>query len=389
MKKYTTVFASFVIMLCLGSVYAWSLVAGELMNTYQFSSSGSQIVFGMIIAIFPLTMLLASRLWQKIRARTIGYISGILFLAGYLLASRSGGNFFLILLGCGVLAGIGTGFGYWVAITIPVQWFPAKKGLITGIATAGFGLGAVVMSDLSEKMLAGGKDVLQLFAFTGIAYGVIILILSNLIAENTKVIDKKTVRLSVNFRHKAFRRLFAGIFLGTFAGLLTIGNLSSIGGQGNLSAHTLAIGVSAFALANFAGRLCWGLIVDYTGTSLSIFAALLIQATAIFFLFAIPLTDFSFLALATLTGFGFGGNFVLFARETAQEFGLENLGTVYPYIFLGYAIAGLAGPLTGGLLYDLSGNYTLALLLSAFISLSGSTLFLFHFIRNRKHAHNL
>ena len=229
MRKYATVIASFVIMLCLGSVYAWSLLAGELMKTFHFSSTRTQIVFGMIIAIFPLTMLFSARLWQKVQARVIGYLSGVLFLAGYTLASLSEGNYFLILAGCGILAGIGTGFGYWVAITIPVQWFPGNKGLITGISSAGFGLGAIVMSDVSERLLSEGRDILQLFAIAGIAYGLIILLMSNLIAEKAKKMDKTKIQLLVGFRNNAFKRLFAGMFLGTFAGLLTIGNLSSIG----------------------------------------------------------------------------------------------------------------------------------------------------------------
>ena len=66
---------------------------------------------------------------------------------------------------------------------------------------------------------------------------------------------------------------------------------------------------------------------------------------------------------------------MLFAKETAQIFGVKNLGIVYPYVFLGYAIAGIAGPLSGGLLYDLSGTYSYAIILASVMSFVGSLLF--------------
>lgn len=290
-----------------------------------------------------------------------------------------------ILLGIGILTGIATGFGYWVALTTPVRWFPQKKGLITGIAAAGFGLGAVLMSDISEKILLNGKDVLQLFAIIGSSYGIIIFLVSNLIIEKSIEPNEVEIKITEYLRHKLFKRLFIGIFLGTFAGLLIIGNLKIIGGQGNISEHYLVVGVSLFALANFFGRLVWGFIADYIGANVSIFMALLVQSVAIFLLNIIALSDFSYMLLAFLIGFGFGGNFVLFAKETAHIFGLSNLGIVYPYVFLGYAIAGIAGPFIGGFLYDISGAYFYAILLSGFMSLLGSILFFYQYI---KHKHN-
>jgi OFA family oxalate/formate antiporter-like MFS transporter len=90
--------------------------------------------------------------------------------------------------------------------------------------------------------------------------------------------------------------------------------------------------------------------------------------------------------LAFFIGFGFGGNFVLFARETAHVFGVGNLGIVYPYVFIGYAIAGIAGPFAGGAIYDITGEYASAITLSSVMSLSGSIMFLYQYLINQKSA---
>jgi MFS transporter, OFA family, oxalate/formate antiporter len=295
----------------------------------------------------------------------------------------------MLVFGIGLLAGIATGFGYWVALTSPVQWFPEKKGFITGIASAGFGLGAVIMSEIAEILLNRGYTVLGLLKITGISYGLIIFMLSNFIfqVQNTAGTREGPIKAMYFMGTKIFRKLFFGIFLGTFAGLLIIGSLRIIGGQYTITNHILVLGVALFAVSNFLGRLIWGFVSDHLGASLSIFLALFVQSISIISLNIFTLSDISYVILACLIGIGFGGNFVLFARETAQVFGVKNLGIIYPYVFLGYAIAGIAGPISGGFLYDFSGSFFYAIILAGLMSLAGSLLFLIQFIRSRKNEH--
>ncbi|MBN2652572.1 MAG: MFS transporter [Spirochaetales bacterium] len=387
MKKYLTVVSSFLIMLCVGSIYAWSIIASELIAVYQFSAFQSQIIFGTVIAIFPVTMIFVGKLGQKIPHRYFGYISGILFFLGYLLASFSGGDFFLIFLGIGIIAGIATGFGYWVSLTVPVQWFPSKKGLITGIAAAGFGLGAVFMSEIFEIMLLRDFEILQILRIVGIAYGLVIFIFSALIYQLQDVCEdgeKEKLKVSEFVRKPIFSKLFIGIFLGTFAGLLIIGSLKIIGEQCGIEDHILVIGVALFAFANFLGRLVWGFASDHIGASLSLFLALFFQSISILSINIFTLSSFSYLLVVVLIGFCFGGNFVLFAKETSQIFGVANLGIVYPYIFVGYAIAGIAGPISGGVLYDITGSFFYPIILASLMSLIGCLLFLNQIIKEKK-----
>lgn len=388
MRKFLTVFAAFIIMLCLGSVYAWSVIASELMSDYNFSAAQSQIIFGTIIAIFPITMIFVGQLARKLHPRYLGYISGILFLSGYLLAANANGDFILTYLGLGITAGIATGFGYWVSLTIPVQWFPEKKGLITGVAAAGFGLGAVFVSAIAEKMLLKGQDVLEVVQFIGISYGITVIVFSNLISPHNAISGSETITIKLKeiITSKIFLKLFSGIFLGTFAGLLIIGSLKIIGEQSQIDNHILIVGVSLFAASNFLGRLTWGFLSDYIEASLNIFLALLIQSLAIISLNMFALSDFTFMLLSFLIGFGFGGNFVLFAKEAAQIFGLQKLGLIYPYVFLGKAIAGIAGPAVGGILFDFSDSFFYAIVVASIMSLVGSLLFLKQYISSRKNV---
>ncbi|MDZ7797912.1 MAG: hypothetical protein U5N56_13160 [Candidatus Marinimicrobia bacterium] len=111
--------------------------------------------------------------------------------------------------------------------------------------------------------------------------------------------------------------------------------------------------------------------------------ALTLQACAIILLGVLALEPSSYILLTLLAGFGFGANFVLFAKKTAVVFGVEQLGNIYPFVFLGYAFAGIFGPLSGGLLFDRFGNFTNAAALAALLSLTGGLLFLELYIRTR------
>ncbi|ASB49978.1 MFS transporter [Alkalitalea saponilacus] len=376
MQKFLTVLSAFFIMLCLGGVYAWSVFVPGLMAEYNFSSFQTQLIFGSIIAVFPTTMLLAGILEKKLKPVTMGMISAALFTMGYLLAGFSNGNFWMVLFGIGILSGVGTGFGYLVSLTTPVKWFPEKKGLITGIAAAGFGLAAVVLSFLAETLLDQGRDVLHIFTKVGLGYGLVIFLLSFFLKAPSSAVSGHRVDVRYFFKSKSFVKLLFGIFFGTFAGLLVIGSLSPIGEVYYIDGHVLVVGVSVFAVANFLGRLSWGMVSDYLNTEIVIFSALTLQAVSIFLLGFLHLTEFSYIVLSAMIGFGFGANFVLFAKETSHLYGIANLGIVYPYVLLGYAVAGIVGPVTGGVLYDITGSFNTAIYIAAFMSMMGAILFL-------------
>lgn len=386
MNKYIAVLASFVIMLCLGGVYAWSIVAPELSREYGFSSAQSQSVFGILIGILPLTMIIAAKIEKIYGSRAIAWIAAGLFAGGYLLSGFSKGNFRMVLLGNGIFAGMGTGFGYLAALTVPVKLFPSRKGLVTGIAVGGFGLAAMALSYIVHGLSSSGRGILEIFMIVGAAYGTAIAVSAFFLKTDREDRPPRIKELSAAeiWSSSSLYKLISGFFLGTFAGLLIVGSLKPLGvGQG-IGDNVLILGVSIFAIANFAGRISWGFVSDMIGASLTIFIALAFQALFIFLLGTTALSDISFLALSVLVGFGFGGNFVLFAKETAEIFGVENLGAVYPYVSFGYALGGLLGPVTGGLMYDSFGDFRNAACLAALISLAGALLFMADHLSRQK-----
>ncbi len=77
---------------------------------------------------------------------------GIVLGLGYILGGLLGGtNPILLILFIGVIGGSGIGLAYVVPIAVGMRWFPDKKGLITGLAVAGFGFGAMLWVKLAGE----------------------------------------------------------------------------------------------------------------------------------------------------------------------------------------------------------------------------------------------
>lgn len=387
MEKKLNVIAAFFIMLCLGSIYSWSIFVPELNSIYGLSTSQTQLIFGTVIAVFPLTMIWAAKLNKRLGPCVVTTFSGILFALGYIVAFLSKGNFFFLWFGIGILGGIGTGMGYLVSLIVPIKWFPNKKGLVTGIIAAGFGLGAVILSYAGELLLKLHLDVLKIFLFAGLIYGFVIIFL----AKNIREPDGSTTDgnvTSISFRKwVVYFQLILGIFAGTFTGLLVIGNLKPIALTLNINESAITFTIALFAFANFLGRIVWGWLSDIYSTVFLIPVALVLQGVAAIGLVYFKSTEILFVLLIFIVGFCFGASFVLFAKETIHRFGLARYDKVYPYIFLGYAFAGIVGPLVGGLVFDAYGSYFLALTLALVLSLIAAIVYILLSIKiilNRK-----
>lgn len=366
MQRYRILLAGILIQMCLGGVYAWSTFVPALRAAHGLTSAQAALIFGTTIFSLAIAMVLAGWLLGRIGPRAVCTAGALLYAAGYLLASASSGSFLALFLCISILAGAGIGFCYVCPLAVCVQWFPKRKGLITGLSVAGFGGGAVVLAGAAARLIASGMDPLSIFRGIGIIYGILIFagalqlqfpVQGN--ADRSNFVPPYGVILS----KPGFWALAGGMFAGTFAGLIVIGNLKPLGIGLGISPGGAALAVSLFAVGNALGRIVWGWMHDRLGF-LAIPAALACLAAGILPLSA-PLGEFSFFGATVLTGFSFGACFVLFAAELAARHGAASIGRFYPLIFLFYGFAGILGPTMGGWLHDRYQSFHPAIYLGA------------------------
>ncbi len=372
MKRWFILIASIILQIILGGIYAWSVFIPSLNEYYSISVSQSSLVFGISILVFTITMIFAGKVLAKKGPRFTAFIGAILYTLGYLLASYSNGNYYIILSGIGVVTGAGIGFGYVCPLTTCIKWFPKKKGLITGLAVAGFGGGAIVLTQIVSFFQNNGLETLLIFRyiaiFTGIPAIAATLILTNPPDYNPKKVkDQKATHF---LKNKVIIAMIIGMFSGTFGGLMVVSNLKQIGLANQLNEYYAVLAISLFAVGNALGRVLWGTIFDTVGKKTIPISLIVLGFSAVLMLSGSPII-FNFGAI--MTGIAFGGCFVLYFLRIVERFG-DLVGQLYPYVFLAYGISAILGPGLGGWIYDQTGTYRLAIYGLLFISLLGAGL---------------
>lgn len=385
------VLGAILIQLALGAIYAWSVYTGILVDA-GWTKAETQWVFSAGLAFFAIVMVLAGRMMPKVGPQKLALSGGIVLGLGYILAGLFGAeNFTTTFIFVGILGGSGIGLGYVVPIAVGMRWFPDKKGLITGLAVAGFGFGATLWMALADKLgpLGGGEllskvGISNTFIYYGIAYLVIVAFGSIWMVFPPEgwapkgwtppVATKKNSAGTVDFnsgemlRTPQFYLILLTFTFGAAAGLMSIGLMrlwpkealtqAGFTAEAAGAAATLAMAVF-FALFNGLGRIVWGIISDKIGRKTSIIMMMATQGLFVVLFQWMAGNPYTLYLFAILIGFNFGGNFALFPTITADTFGTKYVGQNYGWVFLAYAVGGIFGPVMGGRLGDM-GNFPLA-----------------------------
>ncbi len=72
-----------------------------------------------------------------------------------------------------------------------------------------------------------------------------------------------------------------------------------------------------------------------------------------------------FYLFALVYGLGYGGFDPPILALTGDIFGLRNIGVIMGAMFVGWGIGAAIGPVAGGLLFDVSNNYSIAFAIGA------------------------
>lgn len=383
MNRWYVVIGAILIQLCLGAIYAWSVFTPKLIKplaeggAYGFSAAQSQWIFSVGLLVFAIVMVISGRMMAKVGPRKLAVASAIVLGLGYILGGLFGNTFILQLICIGIIGGAGIGLGYVVPIAVGVKWFPDKKGMVTGLAVAGFGFGAMIWVKSADSWFHL-LNTLNIFNLGGVQsvfllYGVIFMIAVFLgsifmvdppqgyvpagwtppqstvtnIASGMVDFDSKEMMSKPQFYMIWLTFLFSAM-----AGLMVIGNIKLFGID-SLKAQGIDVAVASavagtavawLAVLNGLGRIVWGTVSDKIGRKISIFLMCLFQGIIMLFFYKMGSTAIMLIVGACIIGFNFGGNFALFPAVTADYFGNKNVGLNYGYVFLAYGIAGILGP---------------------------------------------
>ena len=305
-NRWFVVIGAVLIQLCFGAIYAWSVFTPSLVEA-DWTKAQTQAVFAAGLALFAIVMVIAGRLLPKWGPRKLAFSGGIVLGLGYLLAGLFGGtNFWSIFFFVGIIGGSGIGLAYVVPIAVGMRWFPDKKGLITGLAVAGFGFGALLWVKLAGAWgnLIANLGLSTTFTIYGIVFFVTVMIggiwmvfppegwkpegwtppeTKDSKGKTTKVADLVSSQMLKTPQYYMILLTFA---FGASAGLMSIGlmklfPMQALTDSGLSPAAASGIAGTAmavfFSLANGFGRIAWGAISDKLGRKTSIMVMMATQ----------------------------------------------------------------------------------------------------------------
>ena len=297
-------FAGMGINLALGILYTWSVISKGIPQSWGWNESDKSWPYSVACLVFCLVMVPAGRMQDKISPRVVASIGGILVGIGFITASLTT-SLIGFVIGFGILAGAGIGFGYASATPPAVKWFPpAKMGMIAGIVVSGFGLASVYAAPLA-KWLTATYGLQKMMLILGVGFLCVVVGLAQLLKPPHKVLQfikeygdvgrmKQRAMAGLPVTKKddltpkemlntvQFYMLWFMYACGAGAGLMIISKLAVIAGEKGISLGFVLVAV--LALGNGGGRIIAGMASDKIGRKTTMFICFVFQAVLIFLL---------------------------------------------------------------------------------------------------------
>ena len=139
-----------IVLLLAGLIYAWSTMSKSIGAYTGWNAAQLSTAFTLAMVFFCIGCLIAGIYARRVHPKHYVRLSGILFLAGFMLVGFFGGgeSLPLLYLGFGVFGGLGAGFAYNAVMSTISAWFPDKQGMISGILLMGFGFSAFLVGKI-------------------------------------------------------------------------------------------------------------------------------------------------------------------------------------------------------------------------------------------------
>lgn len=335
---------------------------------------------------------------ERAGPRKAGVVSALCWCGGMLISALGIHlhQFWLMLIGSGVIGGIGLGLGYISPVSTLIKWFPDRRGMATGMAIMGFGGGAMIGSPLAAelmKIFATPTDVGVMQTFIVMALVYFLFMMGGALGyrvppsgwkpEGWTPPAAQTSNAMITHGHVHVRKVWGipqfwlvwmVLTMNVSAGIGVIGMASPmlqevfggslIGvakkfGELDKAQLTAIAGVAAgftalLSLFNIGGRFVWASLSDKLGRKLT-YVVFFVLGGALYF--SIPGSAAAGSKLLFVAAFCvilsmYGGGFSTVPAYLADLFGTQMVGAIHGRLLTAWATAGILGPVVVNYMRD-------------------------------------
>jgi len=349
-----------------GSLHAFSALMLPLQLQYQSDRAGVSFAYALAILCLTGGVFVSRWILPMLGARATALVCGLLGAAGLSVVAR-GHSLAVLWLGYGVVFGGVNGVAYSLFLERAARALPTRTGFAIGMVTAFYGAGAAVCAQWEAWMLQGAstEQVLQwlavaLFAASAIAavgFGPEVRVPVPAGQPAVGSVTPAVPGMDLGFFWLVY-------FLGAAGGLMAIAHAVPIVAALVGGADWAPVAPTLNAVGNVLGSLLAGLLVDRLGLRRAL-AVPLVVAMVSLCLVASALDPTVALAGLCACGVAYGALIAVVPLVLRSRFGAARFSQTFGVVFTAWGSAGLLGPFVGGVLYDQTGSYLLALALGA------------------------
>ena len=404
--------AALAIHLCIGMAYGFSvfwLPLSKALGIKDAIKCGPEVGFfaqlftttcdwqistlGWMYTLFFVLLGSSAAIWggwlERAGPRKAGVVAACCWCGGMLLSALGvyTHQFWLMILGSGVIGGIGLGLGYISPVSTLIKWFPDRRGMATGMAIMGFGGGAMIGSPLAADLMKHfasptSVGVMQTFVVMALIYFVFMMAgafgyrvpetgwkpagWTPPTAAANAMITQRHVHVSKVWGIPQFWLIWMVLCMNVSAGIGVIGMASPMlqevfGGSligvakkfGELDKAQLAAIASVAAgftallsLFNIGGRFFWASLSDKLGRKLT-YVVFFVLGGVLYF--SVPGSAAAGSIVLFVSAFCiilsmYGGGFATVPAYLADLFGTQMVGAIHGRLLTAWATAGVLGP---------------------------------------------
>lgn len=384
--------------IAIGSYYAWSVFMPALEAEFHWTRTQTSLVSTINMVLLATMYNVAGTIINRVGARTIALIGGLLFSGGFLLASFAH-SLTMLYLTAGVLVGLGLGFGYLPPLSVGFKWYPEARGLVSGLAVGIFAAGSGIVGPIAGGFLPLGWEGLvpklgwrATFQILSACYFILTMVgaywltdppahfvppASKARSASAPKVSSVNLTTSQMLKIPTFYPLWFAYMLGCIAGTMTVSQAVPFARSVGYSASGAAIAVTVGSAGSALGRFFSGWMSDHLGRLPTVRVILVTSMIAAPLMYFFSTSAVLFYTLLFLVFYAYGTQLSVYTALAGDFYGPKHSAANYGILLLAWGTAGLFGPLIGGQVYGATGSYQYAFYFAAAAALASLVLLFF------------
>ena len=370
---------------------AFGVLVDPLVDTFGWSPGSIGFAYALMSIITAIASPAAGWLGNRFGARRTMLVGTILFFIGMMWTSQTK-HIWELYTAYGIVFGISQALLLVPVVPAVAAWFRRHLGLGTGIMMVSWSLGPALVVQVLAVLFStvGWSQAFMIVGITGTLTLVLILMFfrntpqdAGRIAYGTRMNDSPLITSGniyikaqkefqrFTYKTNAFWNLINIHFLGCVGHAVILVGIIPLGISKGLGPLTAAGVLTTISVVSVITRFMAPVLAEKISAKTVMFIAFFGQGIGVFLLFTADST-LDFYIFAVTWAIPYGGEGTAFPVLIRKYYGHAPMGTTYGWQLLGAGLGMAVGGMIPGMVFDISGTYTWAIVLSGAFSLVGA-----------------